>query len=167
MEAIGELLFCPLVSGAERAWDLCFRPTRRETVLDVWLLRTSWMRWWLNGLAGVLSVGLLACASAGHPDVPIHQPPKRWHISPSSGARSSTLYPMVDWERVRLVRVGMCESEAERVLGARLQYYHHPVNAIVFTTHPQYGRMEVAFRLSAQKCITDVSYKERYPDRAE
>jgi len=73
---------------------------------------------------------------------------------------------MVDWERVRLVRVGMCESEAERVLGARLQYYHHPVNAIVFTTHPQYGRIEVAFRLSAQKCITDVSYKERYRDRA-
>jgi hypothetical protein len=55
----------------------------------------------------------------------------------------------------------MCESEAERVLGARLQYYNHVVNAIVFTTDPQYGRMEVAFRLSAYKCITDVSYKER------
>ena len=35
----------------------------------------------------------------------------------------------------------MCESEAERVLGPRLQSYHHPVNAIVFTTHPRYGRM--------------------------
>ena len=58
------------------------------------------------------------------------------------------------------MRVGMCAPDAERVLGAPLQYYHHPVNAIVFTIHPQYGRMEVAFRLSAQRCITDVSYKE-------
>ena len=54
----------------------------------------------------------------------------------------------------------MCESEAERVLGASLQYYHHAANAIVFTTHPQRGRMEVAFRLSTDKCITDISYKE-------
>jgi hypothetical protein len=58
----------------------------------------------------------------------------------------------------------MCEAETERVLGARLQYYDHPVNAIVYTTHPQFGRMEVAFRLSAQKCVTDVSYKEWHPD---
>ena len=57
------------------------------------------------------------------------------------------------------LRCGMCESEAERVLGARRQSYHHPVNAIVFTTHPRYGRMEVAFRLSVDRCITDVSDK--------
>jgi hypothetical protein len=73
------------------------------------------------------------------------------------------LYPVIDWERVRRVRVGMCESEAEQVLGAPLQYYHHPVNAIVFTTDPRYGPTEVAFRLSADRCITDVSYKESRP----
>jgi hypothetical protein len=54
----------------------------------------------------------------------------------------------------------MCQPEAERVLGAPLQYYNHPVNAIVYTTHPRYGRLEVAFRLSARKCIIDISYKE-------
>jgi hypothetical protein len=118
------------------------------------------MRRWLNGVAGLLALALLACASAEQQAVPVHQAPKPWHVSPSSDPRSSMVYPVVDWERVRRVRVGMCESEAERVLGARLQSYHHPINAIVFTTHPQYGRMEVAFRLSARRCITDVSYKE-------
>ena len=117
------------------------------------------MRTRLNNLAGIPFVALLACASAGQPAVPVHQAPKPWHVSPSSDPRSSMLYPVVDWERVRRVRVGMCESEAERVLGARLQSYHHPVNAIVFTTHPRYGRMEVAFRLSVDRCITDVSDK--------
>ena len=118
------------------------------------------MQRWRNSLAGVLSVALLACASAGQPVASGLQPPKPWHVSPSSDPASSTLYPLVEWERVRSVRVGMCEPEAERVLGAPLQYYNHVVNAIVFTTHPQYGRIEVAFRLSADKCITDVSYRE-------
>jgi len=118
------------------------------------------MRRWLKSVAEFPSLALLACACAGQPAASVHEPPKPWHVSPSSDLRSSMVYPVVEWERVRRVRVGMCASEAERVLGARLEYYHHPVNAIVFTTHPQYGRMEVAFRLSAQKCITDVSFKE-------
>ena len=117
------------------------------------------MRQRLNSLVWVASVALLACASAGQSTSPVDRPPKPWHVSPSPDPRSSTLYPMVDWERVRRVRVGMCAAEAEGVLGAPLAYYHHPQNAIVFTTHPQRGRMEVAFRLSAQKCVTDVSYK--------
>jgi hypothetical protein len=124
-------------------------------------MRPSGMRRWLNILAGVPSLALLACASLAQPAAPVHEPPKPWHVSPSPDPRSSTVYPVVDWERVRSVRIGMCESDAERALGARLQYYHHAVNAIVFTNHPQYGRMEVAFRLSVDKCITDVSYKEQ------
>lgn len=121
------------------------------------------MRRSLISFVGVPFLALLACTSAGQPSVPVHQPPKPWHISPASDPGSSTVYPVVDRERVRRVRVGMCESEAEHVLGARLQYYHHPVNAIVFTTDPQRGRVEVAFRLSAHKCIMDVSYKESVP----
>src|SRR4051812_45683579 len=111
-------------------------------------MRTSRMQQWLNGVAGLLSLALLACASAEQPAVSVHPPAKPWHVSPSSDPRSSMVYPVVDWERVRRVRVGMCELEAERALGAPLQSYHHPINAIVFTTHPRYGRMEVAFRLS-------------------
>lgn len=110
-------------------------------------------------LLGFCALSLAACASTGQSPPPDHQPPKPWHVSPSTDPRSSTVYPVVDWERVRTVRVGMCESEAGRALGASLQYYHHAANAIVFTTHPQLGRMEVAFRLSADKCVTDVSYK--------
>ena len=117
------------------------------------VMRTSRTRRRLNSLAGVPMMALLACGSAGQPAVPVRQAPKPWHVSPSSDPRSG------DGDRVRRVRVGMCESEAERVLGARLQSYHHPVNAIVFTTHPRYGRMEVAFRLSVDRCITDVSDK--------
>ena len=124
------------------------------------MIRPPSLRRWINSLAVVSAIALLACASAGPPAAPVHQTPKPWHVSPSSDPRSSMLYPVVDWERVRRVRVGMCASEAERVLGTRLQSYHHPINAIVFTTHPQYGGLDVAFRLSEQKCITDVSYKE-------
>jgi hypothetical protein len=120
--------------------------------------RISRMRWSLASVAGLLSLALSAFF-AGQPAAPVQQPPKSWHSSPSSDLRASMVYPVVDWERVRRVLVGMCESEAERVLGAPLEHYNHPVNAIVFTTHPHYGRMEVAFRLSAHKCITDVSYK--------
>jgi hypothetical protein len=119
----------------------------------------------LDRLAGLPVIVVLACASVGQ-IVPVRQGPKAWHTSPSADPRASTFYPVVDWERVSRVQVGMCEAEAEHVLGARLQAYQHPVNAIVFTTHPQYGRMEVAFRLSARKCITDVSYKEPHPDPA-
>lgn len=42
MDAIGELLFYPLLAGAERAWDLCFKPQRRRVVLADWRARRGW-----------------------------------------------------------------------------------------------------------------------------
>ena len=42
LEAVGELLFHPLMVGAERAWSLCFRPARREAVFEVWRTRSGW-----------------------------------------------------------------------------------------------------------------------------
>jgi hypothetical protein len=72
---------------------------------------------------------------------------------------SSTAYPYVTWQKIKAVKVGMCESEVESILDAALQYYNHPVNAIVFTDHPTRGSAEVALKLSDALCIEDISYK--------
>ena len=69
------------------------------------------------------------------------------------------VYPVVEWERIANIRAGMCQAEVEAALGASLQYYHHPSNAIVYSSHPDRGPIEVAFRLSEDQCITDISYK--------
>jgi len=86
---------------------------------------------------------------------------KSWHTSPSSDPLWSTIYPMVDWSRVELVKVGMSQEEAEQVLEVRLQFFHHPINAILFTTHPNGRHLEVALKLSQDRHIEDISYKER------
>ncbi len=86
---------------------------------------------------------------------------KDWHVSPSGDPRSSTLYPFVEWDIVQQVKDGMCQAEAEDALGASFQFYHHPVNAIVFSEHPTGRDLEVAFKLSSEQCIEDISYKYR------
>jgi hypothetical protein len=83
-------------------------------------------------------------------------PTKTWHTSPVSDIRSSTVYPFVEWKVVQKFKPGMTSEEA-RSLVFDLQWYHHPVNAIVFSRHKQHD-YEVALRLSDDKqTITDVS----------
>lgn len=42
LEGIGEVLFHPILDGAERAWDLCFSPSRRKIILDRWREHDGW-----------------------------------------------------------------------------------------------------------------------------
>lgn len=93
-------------------------------------------------------------------------PTKAWHQSPSANPMSSTAYSVVDWDRVEQVRIGMCASEAESVLGGSLEYYHHPINAIVYSRNASCGPIEVAFKLSKEHCIEDISYKGENIDAA-
>ena len=84
---------------------------------------------------------------------------KNWHTSPSSEPKTSSLYPDVAWSRIEQVHLGMCQEELEALLGVALESYHHPINAIVFSRHSTMGRVEVAFRLSDEKCVLDTSYQ--------
>jgi hypothetical protein len=62
LEGIGEVLFHPILDGAERAWDLCFSPSRRKIVFDRWRGRCGWH----NALTAfevvtsIVAVGLIA-----------------------------------------------------------------------------------------------------------
>lgn len=62
VEAVGELVFYPLVAGAERAWDLCFRPARRQVILTGWRARRGWQnaRTLLEVMTSVAAVSLAA-----------------------------------------------------------------------------------------------------------
>jgi len=86
-------------------------------------------------------------------------PTKNWHTSPTRNPLSSTVYPWVEWSVVQQLHVGMSADEA-RLLVRDLQWYHHPVNAIIFTSRK--GRScEVALKLSKdKKVIEDISYKD-------
>ena len=83
---------------------------------------------------------------------------KSWHTSPDRDPRMSTIYPYVDWSVVQKLAPGMLASEAKSLIHD-LQSYHHPVNAIVFSTY-QGRSYEVALKLSKDEMmIEDISYK--------
>jgi hypothetical protein len=88
-----------------------------------------------------------------------HQLPARsqqaWHVSPSSDPRSSTVYFQVDWAVMEKVKIGMPEKEVEAILGMRLQFYHHPVNAIVFSRTPEGIAVEIALKRGDSGTIED------------
>ncbi len=95
--------------------------------------------------------GVSGCSNASLPT-------KDWHTSPDADPRSSTLYPWVEWSVVEQLHAGMSADEA-RQLVHELQSYHHPLNAIVFTSRDG-QRYEVALKLSKdKKMIEDISYK--------
>ena len=82
---------------------------------------------------------------------------KEWHSSPTRSPLSSTVYPFVDWEDVMGIKKGLTENDAE----FGFQYYHHPVNAIIFTRSPQNVDYEIALKLSEDKNeVIDISYLE-------
>ncbi len=88
-------------------------------------------------------------------------PLKAWHTSPDPNPASSTAYPFIPWIDVLRIRVGMSESEVEKLTGRPLQYYHNPVNAILFSTTPDGESIEVALKRSPEGAVEDISYKLR------
>jgi len=96
----------------------------------------------------------LGCAFAA-----IELSPKTWHVSPDSDPRSSTAHRFVPWNTVQKIRAGMSESEVEALIGSRLQYYHHPANAILYSFAADF-EVEVALKLSPTHSIEDISYKK-------
>jgi len=83
---------------------------------------------------------------------------KTWHTTPSPDIRTSTIYPYVEWEIVQELRSGMSVSDA-KTLVHNLQSYHHPINAIVFSSN-QGQSYEIALKFSKDKTsIVDISYK--------
>ncbi|MAN28322.1 MULTISPECIES: hypothetical protein [Mesonia] len=80
---------------------------------------------------------------------------KEWHKSPTRSPLSSTVYPFVEWEKAMEIKIGLTEKNAD----FDFQYYHHPVNAIVFTKSPQNENYEIALKLSEDKNeVTDISF---------
>ncbi|MGB1040982.1 MAG: hypothetical protein ACPGVD_08920, partial [Flavobacteriales bacterium] len=66
-----------------------------------------------------------------------------------------TLYPYIEWEDVLELKIGLTEEKA----GFDFQYYHHPINAIVFSESPQNESFEIALKLSDDKNeIIDISF---------
>jgi hypothetical protein len=58
---------------------------------------------------------------------------------------------------VEKVKIDMSAKEAE----ASLQFYDHPVNAIVFSTTPEGKDIEIALKRGPSGMIAGISYKLR------
>ncbi len=107
----------------------------------------------MKGILAIISITTLFLGCSTHDLVT-----KPWHTSPSRDPRTSTAYPSVEWPVVQKLTPGMPVSEA-KALVHELQSYHHPVNAIVFSTY-QGRNCEVALKISKDKTtIEDISYK--------
>src|SRR5438132_627494 len=84
---------------------------------------------------------------------------KAWHASPETNPMSSTAYRYAPWTTIESLRAGMSSTEATALIGP-LQWYHHPVNAIVYLHDPSGQDVEVALRLSDDKStILELSFK--------
>ncbi|WP_272024126.1 hypothetical protein [Olleya namhaensis] len=80
---------------------------------------------------------------------------KEWHKSPNRSPLSSTLYPHVEWNDAMNIKLGLTKKKAK----FDFQYYHHPVNAIIFTKSPENEKYEIALKLSDDKTeVTDISF---------
>ena len=80
---------------------------------------------------------------------------KEWHKSPNRSPLSSTFYPFIEWKVAVDIKIGLNENNAE----FDFQYYHHPINAIVFTKSPRNENYEIALKLSEDKKeVTDISF---------
>jgi hypothetical protein len=114
----------------------------------------------LKEMKRIVTIGILAACIAGCTSPNLVTKP--WHVSAGWRASpiSSTLYPYVEWSTIQELRVGMSAQEAETLVHD-LQYYHHPMNAIVFSEY-RGEEFEVALKLSKDKeTIEDISYKRR------
>ena len=106
----------------------------------------------------IVTIGILSACLAGCTSPRLDTKP--WHTSPSADPRSSQLYFVAQWSAVQKLGPGMSAEQAEALVDD-LQWYAHPVNAIVFTEYR--GReYEVALKLSKdKKTIEGISYKPR------
>jgi len=90
---------------------------------------------------------------------------KHWHVSPSNDPLSSTIYPVVLWENFQKIKIGMDEKELKSLIGD-IQNYHHPVNAIVYTSDQNNINYEVAIKLSTNLFVEDLSFKKLTSNKA-
>ncbi len=80
---------------------------------------------------------------------------KEWHKSPNRSPLFSTIYPHVEWNEIKKIKLGLTKKNAE----FDFQYYHHPVNAIIFTKSPENENYEIALKLSDDKTkVIDISF---------
>ncbi|MEO7917936.1 MAG: hypothetical protein ABIT01_00610, partial [Thermoanaerobaculia bacterium] len=98
---------------------------------------------------------IVLAGCTGAPALPL----KAWHVSPSGDPRVSTSYAVIPWGLVLRIRPGMTEAEVVALTGQRLQYYHHPVNAIFFSRTPEGISVEIALKRSPSGVIEDLSFK--------
>ena len=108
----------------------------------------------LIGIASLLCVSCTANTLSQHKIVF-----KKWHTSPTTNPRSSTIYPVVSWDTIQKIKIGMNKSELQKIIHD-VQNYHHPINAIVFTENPNGVKYEVAIKLSKEGIIEDLSFKK-------
>jgi hypothetical protein len=101
----------------------------------------------------------LAFAVPSHAQEARSYPQQAWHVSPAIDPMSSTLYQIIAWERIKKIQIGMPESKVESLLGAKPQFYHHPINAIFFSTTPQGQLVEVALKRGKFGVIEAISDK--------
>jgi hypothetical protein len=123
----------------------------RERRICLWLYPGYW-HWIDNGW-----IAELGCTCAPDPMEP-DLAPRAWHRSPSADPRSSTAYPRIDWAKVERLRPGMSGARAEEILGHRFETYHHPENAILYSTTPAGRPVEVAIRNPADGSVAELSF---------
>lgn len=100
-----------------------------------------------------LTINILTISCDGSDNYKIEH--KEWHISPDRSPMSSILYPFIEWKDAMEIKIGLTEKNAE----FDFQYYHHPINAIVFTKSPKNENYEIALKLSKNKKeVTDISF---------
>jgi hypothetical protein len=109
-------------------------------------------------LGAYLTADVLNALFEGRPET---LPLKAWHTAPDPNPASSTAYPFIPWIDVLRIRVGMSEAEVEKLTGHPLQFYHHPVNAILFSTTPDARSIEIALKRAPDGSVEDISYRLR------
>lgn len=83
---------------------------------------------------------------------------KEWHKSANRSPLSSTMYPYVEWKDAMNIKLELTDKNAK----FDFQYYHHPVNAIIFTKSPENENYEIALKLSEDKTeVIDLSFLKR------
>jgi hypothetical protein len=123
----------------------------RDRRICLWLYPGYW-HWIDNGWSAELG-----CSCAPVPVEP-DLTPRAWHHSPSADPRSSTAYARVDWARVERLQPGMSRARAEEHLGRPFETYHHPENAILYSTTPAGTAVEVAVRLAPDGSVVELSF---------
>ncbi len=103
------------------------------------------------------AIALASCASSSRYVLPY----KSWHISPAGDSQALARIPVVDWKRVQRLYIGMSDTHAAQTLNVSLADMFYKGNLIVWSKTSGDIPIEVAYRLSEDRTITDISYRQR------